>query len=131
MLLSLFVRLLAKSLKKRKSKLSFSPQQTLILAHRGLTSTHLENTLLALNSALAEGADGVEFDVQLSKDNIPFVFHDRHLFRLTGINNYIDQLSSIEISQLYQNSQPYQASYRIASLAEVLSQMPADKLINI
>ncbi|KAF5293105.1 hypothetical protein FQA39_LY13715 [Lamprigera yunnana] len=38
-----------------------------------------ENTLASLKTAVEHGADFVEFDVQLSKDLIPIVYHDFHV----------------------------------------------------
>ncbi len=131
MLLSIYANSLAKSLNKREHRLHLSAEHMLYLAHRGLVSLHLENSLAALTSALHQGLDGVEFDVQLSQDDVPFVFHDRHLLRLTGVDHYIDQLSSSEVARLYQTSDNYCSGYRIASLAEVLNHMPPKKLINI
>ena len=43
-----------------------------------------ENTLPAFNWAVENGCHGLEFDVQLSRDGVPFVFHDATLTRLTG-----------------------------------------------
>lgn len=103
---------------------------TQIIAHRGLTSEHLENTLEALLAAFHVGdADGVEFDVQLSADKTPWVFHDRHLLRLTGVDKNIDELSDKEIKKL---SQEYNGqTYQIATLNQVLDKMPRDKIINV
>ena len=39
-----------------------------IIAHRGVTRNDQENTLPAYNQAFSEGADGLEIDVRLSKD---------------------------------------------------------------
>jgi len=106
--------------------------QVQIIAHRGLTSQHLENTLSALTSAFDSGADGVEFDVQLSKDQIPMVFHDRGLRRLVNKKANIDDLTGAELSKLSQRSKKYNNfRYAISTLNEVLSAMPANKLINI
>ena len=55
----------------------------LAIAHRGFSSRYPENTLLAFERALDLGADGAEFDVQLSKDGVPVVFHDESLQRIT------------------------------------------------
>ena len=42
--------------------------------------SHLrENTIASLKNAHAHGADMVEFDVQLSKDKIPVIYHDFEL----------------------------------------------------
>ncbi len=116
---------------KRHLKSLFKPGPTMVVAHRGLTSAHLENTLEALKEAFSKGADGVEFDVQLGLDLVPLVFHDRNLLRLTGVDNNIDHLSSSELLKLRQMSDLYSSSYRIATLEEVLSAMPSNKLINI
>lgn len=56
----------------------------LVLAHRGARLIAHENTLPAFEAALAEGADGVEFDVRLSADDRVVVFHDPTLSRCTA-----------------------------------------------
>lgn len=38
-----------------------------------------ENTIASLQKAAEHGADFVEFDVQLSKDLVPVLFHDFHV----------------------------------------------------
>ncbi len=55
---------------------------TLVIAHRGDTHKHLENTLPAFASALKLGVDGVELDLQLTRDGVIVVFHDEDLRRL-------------------------------------------------
>lgn len=42
-------------------------------------ATARENTIYSLNKAAQQGADFVEFDVQLTKDKIPVVYHDFHV----------------------------------------------------
>lgn len=58
--------------------------QTLIIAHRGASSLAPENTFASFDRALDAGADGIEFDLQLSKDNVPVVIHDESLERTTS-----------------------------------------------
>ncbi len=55
-----------------------------IIAHRGFSSIAPENTLAAFKAAIKHQADSVEFDLQLSADGIPVVFHDETLDRITG-----------------------------------------------
>ena len=55
-----------------------------VIAHRGYGQHYPENTLPALEAALRAGADGVELDVQLTRDGVPVVFHDADLLRTTG-----------------------------------------------
>ena len=73
---------------------------TKAIAHRGFSSRYPENTLLAFEQALAIGADGAEFDVQLSLDNVPVVFHDESLKRITGDDLYIKDLTVRELKTL-------------------------------
>lgn len=121
----------AEVIKNVVPKIRFEDDKTLVMAHRGLTSAHLENTLSALLSAFEAGADGVEFDVQLSGDLVPMVFHDRNLDRLTGVFRNIDDVSYDELKTIQQVSSRYRESYPISTLHEVLMNMPAGKLINI
>lgn len=55
-----------------------------IFAHRGASGYALENTFKAFEKAKKMGADGIELDVQCTKDSVLVVFHDIDLFRLTG-----------------------------------------------
>ncbi|HET7839968.1 MAG TPA: glycerophosphodiester phosphodiesterase family protein [Terriglobia bacterium] len=54
-----------------------------VIAHRGASGDAPENTLASFELALAQGADGIEFDVHLSRDNVPMVIHDARLERTT------------------------------------------------
>ncbi|MCE7998359.1 MAG: hypothetical protein HEP70_05830 [Rhodobiaceae bacterium] len=49
------------------------------IAHRGGTGLWPENTMGAFERAIADGADGIELDVHLSKDGVPVVHHDEAL----------------------------------------------------
>jgi len=55
-----------------------------IYGHRGVRDGETENTLPAFESALAQGADGVEFDVRFNYEGAIVVFHDESLERMTG-----------------------------------------------
>jgi glycerophosphoryl diester phosphodiesterase len=55
----------------------------LIIAHRGASAEAPENTLAAFRRAIALRADGIELDVQITRDGVPIVFHDSSLLRLT------------------------------------------------
>jgi glycerophosphoryl diester phosphodiesterase len=69
----------------------------LIIAHRGASALAPENTLAAFRRAIADGAEGIEFDVRLSKDGAVVVFHDATLRRLTSRKNLV---SSIPLEEL-------------------------------
>ncbi len=50
-----------------------------VVAHRGASATHHENTIEAFQAAVDQGADGIELDVRLSADGVLMVHHDAHL----------------------------------------------------
>ncbi|HEX4270573.1 MAG TPA: phosphatidylinositol-specific phospholipase C domain-containing protein, partial [Rhizomicrobium sp.] len=51
------------------------------IAHRGGAQLMPENTLAAFADALARGCDGVEMDVQISRDGAVVVHHDFRLMK--------------------------------------------------
>lgn len=53
------------------------------IAHRGFCSQYPENTMLSFRKAYELGVDGVETDVQLTKDHVPVIMHDEALDRTT------------------------------------------------
>lgn len=69
----------------------------LIIAHRGDSVHAPENTLAAFKRAVDAGADGIEFDVRLTKDGEVVVFHDSSLNRIAGRESRIIQLSAEEL----------------------------------
>ena len=56
------------------------PQPRFVWAHRGASALAPENTMEAFLLAAEIGADGIEFDVQLSSDGVPVVIHDPILY---------------------------------------------------
>jgi glycerophosphoryl diester phosphodiesterase len=53
-------------------------------AHRGASTYSPENTMTAFKAAVQDGADGLEMDVQLSRDEVPVIIHDQTLERTTN-----------------------------------------------
>lgn len=73
----------------------------LIFGHRGMPSRHVqENTLLSFMQAVQAGADGVEFDLRLSKDGEIVVGHDKDLSRIAGTASKISDLTAKELKAL-------------------------------
>ncbi len=78
------------------------------IAHRGGAQLMPENTLAAFAGARARGCDGVELDVQLSRDGVAVVHHDFRLMKdvarkdgawLTGPGPRIKDLTLAELRQ--------------------------------
>ena len=59
----------------------------IVIAHRGDSATHPENTLSAFRSAIEAKADMIELDYYHSRDGIPFTFHDSTLDRTTNVTH--------------------------------------------
>lgn len=74
--------------------------RTLVFAHRGGAALRPENTLAAFDHGLALGADGLEFDVRLSRDGIAVVHHDDTLERTTSGRGGVSALSAAELESL-------------------------------
>lgn len=102
----------------------------LIIAHRGASEIAPENTLAAFRRAIADGAEGVEFDVRLSKDGVPVVFHDAKLDRIARIDGRLSDFTAAELQKLdvgswfnLENPKAADADFsaeRISTLGEVL-----------
>lgn len=71
-----------------------------IIAHRGLVSAGVENTIESLEGAKAAGADMVELDIQLTKDGEFVVMHDVDLSRLTGIEKKVYDCTLSELTAM-------------------------------
>ena len=56
--------------------------------------------MAAFREALAVGADGIEFDVRLTRDGVPVVIHDSTLHRTGGLPHRVADLTSAEISKV-------------------------------
>ena len=88
-----------------------------IVAHRGASATAPENTLTAFHQAIALKADGIELDVQISRDGVPVVFHDDSLRRLTGKPGKMTAKTWFELQTL----RVLGSDERIPRLTEVLA----------
>lgn len=96
---------------------------TTVTAHRGGAKFAPENTMDSISYAVSSGADYVEIDVQLSKDDVVFLLHDDSLKRTTGVNKKAYNLNYEEIAKLDAGSifsGKFKDSY-IPTLDEVLS----------
>jgi len=71
-----------------------------IIGHRGNAGEAPENTLAAFRQAIALGADGVEFDVHLSRDGVPVVIHDESLERTTSGRGRVSDATAAALAAL-------------------------------
>ncbi|MFC4022859.1 glycerophosphodiester phosphodiesterase [Oceanobacillus longus] len=73
---------------------------TKIIAHRGASKYAPENTMPAFQLAYEMGAEGIETDVQLTKDNIPVLIHDEHVKRTTNSVGYVIDYNFSDLKHL-------------------------------
>jgi len=99
-----------------------SATRSLLLGHRGLSLSHLENSMEAFRAALAAGMDGFELDVQPTRDGVCVVLHDDDLGRTAQGTGILRKMKAAELPPL-KNGEP------LPRLADVLD-LPA-KLINV
>ena len=96
-----------------------------LIAHRGAALHYPENTLLAIQAAVEAGAHYLEFDVLLSADRVPVLFHDRDCVRMCNqpkaIHEYSYQkLSTFSVSEFDKFGYKYVAN-RMTSLQEAVT----------
>ena len=75
-------------------------------AHRGFSGKYPENTMLAFQKAIEVVADGIELDVQLTKDGEVVIIHDETIDRTTDGKGYVvdytyKELSKFDASYIY------------------------------
>ena len=94
--------------------------KTKVWAHRGASAYAPENTLEAFRLAAEQKADGVELDVQLSKDGELVVIHDETIDRVSDGSGYVRDYTLEELKRFHFNRlHPEYADARIPTLAEV------------
>jgi len=104
-----------------------------VCAHRGANSTHPENTISAFKEAIRLGAQMIEFDVQLTKDNILIIMHDDTVDRTTNGHGLVSKLTFEEITKLDAGSWKSRKylGEKIPTLQDVLQIMPNNIWLNI
>lgn len=70
-----------------------------VVAHRGGGYDYPENSLLAFRNSRGKGCTAIELDLRLTKDNIPIIFHDPTIERLTGKTGTISEMTWEELRE--------------------------------
>ncbi len=78
----------------------FDVPRPTVLGHRGAAGDAPENTLLAFERGLSQGAHILESDVHLSRDGIPVLIHDPVVDRTTEASGAVGELSLAELREL-------------------------------
>ncbi|MBN2253367.1 MAG: hypothetical protein JW701_06680, partial [Kosmotogaceae bacterium] len=108
----------------------------LVTAHRGSSFKAPENSLSSIRAAFEDGADIIEIDVQMTRDGILVLNHDRSLTKVAGVGERVHNLTFAEIADLDIGSR-FSGQFsgeRIPTLAEVITYMaeiPSSVKLNV
>jgi glycerophosphoryl diester phosphodiesterase len=104
-----------------------------IIAHRGAKAFAPENTMASFQRAVDFKADGVEFDIKLTKDGEMIIIHDLTVDRTTNGKGKVKDFTLSEIRKLDAGSF-FSAQFKgeqVPILSEVLKNLPKNFIINI
>lgn len=104
------------------------------IAHRGYSGNYPENTMLAFRKAIEVGCDGIETDVQMTKDGEMILCHDEKIDRTTDGTGYIidytyDELKKFNAGNLFKDKYGFVEIPKLSDLFDLVKNK--DLLINL
>ena len=75
-------------------------KHVMIFAHRGNWRNSAENSILAFQDCINEGLDGIEVDLQMTKDSVLIIMHDETLDRTTTGSGKVSDYTIDELRKL-------------------------------
>lgn len=109
------------------------PIQPIIIAHRGNSGEAPENTLTAIRQAINLGVDMVEVDVNISKDFVPVLIHDKFLNDKTDGQGEVQNFTVAELKKFdagFWKGEEYKGE-RIPTLAEAFELAKGKVALNL
>ncbi|MCI8633793.1 MAG: glycerophosphodiester phosphodiesterase family protein [Lachnospiraceae bacterium] len=112
---------------------NIAKEHRIIVAHRGVSGGNIPcNTVPAYETALRQGADMIETDVDITADGVLVIFHPGMEKRYLGIDQHIGELSHAEVKKLrYLNPDGTPTQFGLPSFDELLEQFKGKCLINV
>ncbi len=92
----------------------------------GIGNLYPMNSMESLTKCLNLGVDGVEFDVQLTKDNVLIAFHDRDMSGISSNSGLVRSKTWDEIKGSTYTNIPF-TSYDVVSVDEIFSAFSGNK----
>lgn len=110
-----------------------TPAVPLVWAHRGSSAALPENTLPAFEQAARDGADGVELDIQLTRDGRIVVCHDETIDRTSDGTGFLKDFTLAQLRRLdFSATHPEAGRTPIPTMREVFETLnPTGLSINI
>ena len=108
-------------------------EKIIIVAHRGCAGGNIPcNTLPAYETALKQGADMIEIDVEMSRDGKLFIFHPGMEPSHLNTREYICNMTADEVAKVrYVNYDRAVTQFRVNTLDELLETFKGRCYINI
>ncbi|ACL70066.1 glycerophosphodiester phosphodiesterase [Halothermothrix orenii] len=113
--------------------MNVSKEHVNIIGHRGAAGLAPENTQISFEMASQSGIDGVEFDVQMTKDKKLVVIHDHDVKRITKEDGLVKDFTLTEIKKLDAGGyfSPEYKGQQILTLEETLDLVKDFNIINL
>ncbi|WP_159633558.1 glycerophosphodiester phosphodiesterase family protein [Sphingobacterium composti Ten et al. 2007 non Yoo et al. 2007] len=109
-----------------------SADQALVAAHRGDWRNAPENSIQSLENAIAIGAHIYELDVQLSKDSVLYLMHDKTIDRTTNMKGKVSDYTCAELKTFrLRNGLGRVTAHTIPSLEEFMRSSKGRIFLNI
>jgi|SRR5699024_9909019 len=108
---------------------------SMIIAHRGYSGKYPENTILAFEKAYEYGADGIELDIQLTKDGKIVICHDEEIDRTSNGKGFIRDYTLAELrkfefrNNMYDLEDETEDNIKIPTLDEFLNWLNTTELM--
>ena len=108
-------------------------ERLLIVAHRGSSAGNVPcNTMTAYRAALAQGADMIEVDANISSDGTLYSFHPKMEKRHLGVDCSLPKMTDAEIRRLrYTNFDRTPTQFEIPTMEEVFEMCKGKCYINV
>lgn len=107
-------------------KITFD-NRMMVAAHRGDSYNYYENTMEAFRMAIENGADMIETDVHITKDNVLVLIHDNLVDRTTDGKGPVAEMTYEELKQL--NAGGKKHPLPIPTLEELLELLSEKKIL--
>jgi len=109
-----------------------SGKRVLVTAHRAAHDVHPENSMAAIERAIALGVDIIEIDTRLTKDGVPVLMHDDSVDRTTDGKGKVKELTFAEIRQLHlKGADGTPNDQRVPTLSEALRAAKGKVLVDL
>jgi len=99
-----------------------------IIAHRGLPVLYPENSFIGMVKAYEAGADELEMDIRVTKDNVLILMHDASTAKTTCVHKYVDESHWSELENLRLNHGDTCTTERIPTVEQIFAYFQDKKI---